>query len=80
MIEISLEEYTNLIKNDFKKDNSYLTDNEVNKYFESDEVKKTISDSYKSNMKRYEAGKITFKVFTIGCVASVANCLTYMYE
>ncbi len=80
MIDISLDEFSNKVKESFKKDNPYLTDKEVNKYFESDEVKKTISDSYKSNMKRYETGKITFKVFTIGCVASVAFCLTYMYE
>ena len=80
MIDISLDEFSNKVKESFKKDNPYLTDEEVDKYFESEEAKKEILNRYNYDLKKYKSGEYTYDVFMIGCVASVAFCLTYMYE
>ena len=80
MIDISLDEFSNEVKKEFEKRNTYLTDDEVNKYFESEEAKNEILYAYESDLKKYKSGEYTYDVFMIGCVASVAFCLTYMYE
>ena len=80
MKDISLEDFSDKVKESFKKDNSFLTDEEVDKYFGTEEAKKEILYSYSSALKRYKSGEITYNVFMIGCVSSVAFCLTYMYE
>ena len=80
MKDISLEEFSKKVKESFKKDNSFLTDGEVDKYFKTEEAKKEILYAYNSALKKYKSGEYTYDVFMIGCVASVAFCLTYMYE
>ena len=80
MKDISLEDFSDKVKESFKKDNSFLTDDEVDKYFETEEAIKEILYAYSSALKRYKSGEYSYDVFMIGCVASVAFCLTYMYE
>ena len=80
MIEISLEEFEKLVHDDFRKSNRCLEDEDIERYLKTDEAKKVIRDAYNSDIKKYKSGEFTYEVFTIGCVSSVAYCLTYMYE
>lgn len=80
MIEISLEEFSNEVKKEFKKRNTYLTDDEIEKYFKSEEGKNEILYAYESDEKKYKSGEYSYNEFMIGTVSAVANCLTYMYE
>lgn len=80
MIEISLEEFSNEVKKEFKKRNTYLTEDEIEKYFKSEEAKNEILYAYESDEKKYKSGEYSYNEFMIGTVSAVTNCLTYMYE
>lgn len=75
----TFEEFEEAVRQSFKKSWPTLSDEEVNRYFTTDEAKHEILREYKEGKANLDAGKITVNVFNVGCVSSVAYCLEYMY-
>lgn len=75
----TLEEFTEAVKAGFKHGWPNLSDEEVDRYFATEEAQSVIRNGYYSDRARLEAGEITENVFKVGCVSSVAVCLIYMY-
>ncbi len=76
----SLEEFTQLVKEDFKCWFTGITDAAVDRYFETDEARNEVEDRYNENVEELKSGEITTMIFRIDCVASVAMCLSLMYD
>lgn len=49
-------------------------------YFKSVEAAQVIKEEYETDLRAYNEGEITYDVFMIGGVASVAYCLQLMCE
>lgn len=75
----TLEDYTEEIKQHFWSLNSYLSQKEVDDYFNTDEVKDMIAERFEEDYNKLKSGEIVQNVFDIGCTSSVAVCLHYMY-
>ena len=75
----TLEEFTTAVKESFRNLNPQLSDKDVDDYISGDEAKEEIESRYATDSKRFESGEITYQVFMVGCVSSVAYCLHMMY-
>ena len=75
-----LEEFTKAVKEIFQECWWSLTAEQVNDYIYGEEAQSVIVNRYNEAVKNYKSGKITKKIFMIGVVSSVANCLCYMYD
>lgn len=71
------EEFYNEVKKGFWYYYDGLTEKEVDEYSKSEEKK--IKRDYKSNLEKFTAGKITWRVFLNGGASAVAYCLQLMY-
>lgn len=76
----TIKEFKEEVKRQFAEYMVYLTKEDVDRYFDGDEANREIETAYQRAVKDYEYGKITEKVFLIGCTSAVAYCLFYMYE
>lgn len=76
----TLEEFKAEVKRQFSESMTYLSPDEVDKYFESEEVNREITQGFNRGMRRLDDGEITQQVFAVGCTSAVCNCLEYMYE
>lgn len=75
----TFEEFKETVKKMFADGWTTLSKSEVNDYINSVEAMREIRGEYNSSLKDYNDGKITLRVFRVGCAASVANLLIYMY-
>lgn len=75
---ISYEEYRAIVVRRFKETRSYLSDEEVEAYFER-EGNEITRARYKGDVKKLKEGRITERILENGCIESVAYCLSLMY-
>ena len=75
---ISYEEYRAIVVRDFKEMRSYLSDEEVEAYFER-EGNEVTRARYEDDVESLKEGEITERILEKGCPESVAYCLSLMY-
>ncbi|MCD8208257.1 MAG: hypothetical protein LUD72_10005 [Bacteroidales bacterium] len=75
---MTLEEFTEEVKEVFATER-FLSQEKIDAYFETDEVKRQVRSKYNVSMKDLETEKITEKMFRIGRTGSIAHCLALMY-
>jgi len=75
----SIEGFKQAVKDEFG--NAYKTPSkeQFDEYFDGEEANREVERAYIANVKKYEDGKITERIFREECVASVAYCLYLMY-
>lgn len=76
----SYKEYEKMVKERYDKSLTAFSKKEKDEYFYGDEAQKELRSRYRADVDELRSGKITEKVFLNGCVASVANCLSLMFE
>ena len=57
-----------------------FSDDEIERYFNSKEVRDFLNERYKNDVADFKDGKITEKILREGCVNSAGYCLMMMFE
>lgn len=76
----SYEEFENAVYPIYRAGLRPFSDEEVKAYFESDEAKNELRNSYESNVKALREGRITERIFLEGAAGGTAMCLSLMFE
>ena len=76
----SLEEFTELVKNEYLDPEWVVDEKDAMIYFNGEEAQNHIKTEYRSAMKKYENGKLGVEGFREGYASRVAYCLYMMYE
>ncbi len=76
----TLEEYRDMVKKAYLKHYSDKLYAKAEKYFNSEEAQKEISEQYQSDIKKLKSGEITDKVFRNGSVSGTAYTLYLMQD
>lgn len=77
---IGYKEYSDAVKEHAKFYLKAYSDEEINKYFESDEAKNYLVDRYRADVKRVKDGEISEDELKGSCVWSAGYCLQLMFE
>ena len=76
--QATYENFYKAVRADFIEFNKRLPEQEVDRYLKTEEEK--IQRDFAMHSRRLKNNEIEEKVFWIGCVSAVANCLSLMYE
>ncbi len=76
---ITIEEFTNAVKEYFRIGWRKLSDEQVDEYIYGEEAQELIINRYNEALEKYNSGKITKLQFLVGVASSAGNCLIYMY-
>ena len=76
---ITIEEFTNAVKEYFRTGWQNLSDEQVDEYIYGEEAQELIINRYNEAVNEYNSGKITKQQLLIGAASSAGNCLIYMY-
>lgn len=76
---ITIEEFTNAVKEYFRIGWRKLSDEQVDEYIYEEEAQELIINRYNEALEKYNSGKITKLQFLVGVASSAGNCLIYMY-
>ncbi len=76
---MTIEEFTEEVKEIFITEMRALAKEEVDAYFETEEAKRFVKSKYNVGIKDLESGKITDEIFREGYTSSLAHCLALMY-
>ena len=76
---ITIEEFTNAVKEYFRTGWRNLCDEQVDEYIYGEEAQELIINRYNEALEKYNSGKITGLQFLVGVASSAGNCLIYMY-
>ena len=76
----TIEEFTELVKKDYLALNKVIGENELMRYFNSEEAQSHIKSEYEDCLEDFKNGDLNVECFREGEVGKVAYCLFMMYE
>lgn len=76
----SYEEFENAVYPIYRAGLRPFSDEEVKAYFESDEAKRELKNSYESDVEMLKEGRITEEIFLGDGAGGTALCLSLMFE